>query len=335
MDSEQRSRLIKQAAGHLGFDRCGIAKAVTIARSGFLAHWLDSGYGGEMAYLRRQQDSRRDVRAWLRWAKSIIVVAMNYNQRTPLPQEKSTEPATLIGERGRAAMYAWGEDYHVVLRDRLDQLVAEISLLLEERFQTHVCVDTSAIIERELAAAAGIGWIGKNTLVLHESIGSCFFLGEIITDLDLSPDDPVADRCGTCTRCLTVCPTKAFPRPHVMNASRCISYLTIEHRGTIPDDLASQMGDWVFGCDLCQSVCPFNRRAPVTGEARLKGSVDDATPLLDEILSWSRAAYRARVKGKAWHRAKIGMWQRNALIVRRNLRGGLLRPSLGHDRTAE
>jgi len=195
-------------------------------------------------------------------------------------------------------MYAWGEDYHVVMRERLDALVARMRETIGEPFQTRVCVDTSAIIERELAAAAGIGWIGKNTMVLHPALGSFFFLGVIITDLALPPDTPLTDHCGTCTRCLDACPTAAFPRPYVMDARRCISYLTIEHHDEIEADLAAKMGDWVFGCDICQDVCPYNRRAPVAEEPRFRGNPDHARPLLGDILAWDEAAYRQWMRGE-------------------------------------
>jgi epoxyqueuosine reductase len=185
-------------------------------------------------------------------------------------------------------------------------------------FQSRVCVDTSAIVERELATAAGIGWIGKNTMLLHRSLGSFFVLGEIITDLELAPDPLEPDHCGTCTRCLAACPTAAFPQPYVMDASRCISYLTIEHRGEIDRDLAAKMGDWVFGCDACQAACPFNARAPETAEPRFCATVDDAAPVLEDILSWDEAAYKSFVTGKATSRATLHMWKRNAEIAIRS-----------------
>ncbi|MFQ5502279.1 MAG: tRNA epoxyqueuosine(34) reductase QueG, partial [Phycisphaerae bacterium] len=212
------TQLVKQAAAELGFERCGIARAGPIPREAALLDWLARGRAGSMAYMHRHPGSRRDVREWLPWARSVIVVALNYHR--PAPKKPNDQP------RGRVAMYAWGEDYHVVLREKLDRLVERLEDVLDGPFQTRVCVDTSAIVERELAAMAGIGWIGKNTLVLHPSLGSFFFLGEIITDLSLEPDAPEPDHCGSCTRCLDACPTGAFPRAYEMDASRCISYLT-------------------------------------------------------------------------------------------------------------
>ncbi len=339
-----RTRLVKQAAAELGFERCGIAGAGPIPREGALLDWLSRGRAGSMAYMHRHAGSRRDVREWLPWARSVIVVALNY--RRPAPVKPSDRP------RGRVAMYAWGEDYHVVLRQKLNRLAEVLETRLDAPFQSRVCVDTSAIVERELAAMAGIGWIGKNTLVLHPALGSFFFLGEIITDLSLEADAAEPDHCGSCTRCLEACPTQAFPKPYEMDASRCISYLTIEHRGEIDPVLASKTDDWIFGCDVCQTVCPFNAK---TGEKRqnnktskrqnvkitttqkgeetsdgLVSGVEDRPaagdsfvetvyPSLEAIEAWDAAAYLRAVRGKATKRAKLEMWRRNAEIVRGNV----------------
>jgi epoxyqueuosine reductase len=311
MTANERSKLLKEIALRRGLDRCGVGSAGPIGHADFLAQWLTRDYAGSMHYLHRHRDSRIDVRAWLPWAKSVIVAAMNYNQ--PAPGEKAEDE-----QRGGVAMYAWGEDYHVVLREKMDAVVRELREALGESFQARVCVDTSAITERELAVAAGIGWIGKNTLVLHQSLGSFFFIGEIITDLELASDAPEPDHCGSCTRCLDACPTAAFPQPYVMDARRCISYLTIEHRGEIDAELAAKTGEWVFGCDVCQSVCPYNRRAPETAEPRFRCGPDDARPLIEDIISWDEAAYREHVRGKATARAKLHMWKRNAEIAKRN-----------------
>ena len=318
----ERSNLIKQAAKDLGFDRCGIARAGPIEHGEFLKTWLARGHAGTMGYLHRHTDSRTDLRTWLPWARSVIVVALSYKQGEKVKKSKSqkVESATSLEERrGRVAMYAWGEDYHVVLRERLERLATWIGEHVDAEAQTRICVDTSAIVERELAAAAGIGWIGKNTLVLDPSIGSLFFLGEIITDLDLRQDAPIPDHCGTCTRCLDACPTAAFPQAYAMDARRCISYLTIEHRSEIDAELAERMDDWVFGCDVCQTVCPYNANDHQTADPRLVGDADAAAPSLDDILSWDEAAYRRAVAGKATNRARLYMWKRNAEIAWRNL----------------
>jgi len=265
MDSEGISQLVRQCGMEAGFDRVGIAAAGPHPRGDYLRQWLADGRAGTMGYLHRHVESRIDVRAWLPDATHVIVVTLNYRQPSPI------EPPVVPTEspRGRIAMYARGEDYHDVMRDKLNGMIAAMRDRIDRPFFARACVDTSAITERELAAAAGIGWIGKNTLVLNDRDGSFFFIGVILTDLPLIPDPPATDHCGTCTRCLDACPTRAFPAPYEMDASRCISYLTIEHRGDIDPALAAKMGDWLFGCDICQDVCPFNRKAPETSEPRL------------------------------------------------------------------
>jgi epoxyqueuosine reductase len=203
--------------------------------------------------------------------------------------------------------------------DKLENLAQALRRRFGASIQWRACVDTSAIVERELAAAAGIGWIGKNTMALNAAIGSYFYLGELLTDLPIASDPPQPDHCGTCTRCLEACPTGAFPRPYEMDASRCISYLTIEHRGDIDGELARQMEDWVFGCDVCQQVCPFNRAPPTGLEPQLAGTADDAYPLLNDIESWNEEAYRLATHDRAQSRAKLAMWRRNAKIAAANL----------------
>lgn len=312
MTAQERSQIVKQLAAECGFDRCGIAAAGPIPRGDYFRRWLAEGHAGTMGYLHRHVDSRADVRAWLPWARSVIVAALNYHQSAPTPPDARP--------RGRVAMYAWGEDYHIVLREKLDALAARLRQELGEPFQAKVCVDTSAIIERELAAMAGIGWIGKNTMVLHQDLGSYFFLGVMVTDLELSPDAPQTDHCGTCMRCLEACPTQAFPAAYAMDARRCISYLTIEHRGEIEPALAAKMGDWLFGCDVCQQVCPYNQAAPTTREPRFApSSAADAFPASADVAAWDETAHAAITRGKATDRANMEMWKRNAEIVSRKI----------------
>jgi len=307
MTAEERTRLVKRLASGLGFERCGIAAAGPIAHGDYLREWLEAGRAGTMGYLHRRIQARLDPRELLAGARSVIVVALQYHQpEPPIPDDRP---------RGKVAMYAWGEDYHVVLRDKLDALVAQLRSELHEPFEAKPCVDTSAIVERELAAAAGIGWIGKNTLVLHQDLGSYFFLGEIITTLDLAHDAPISDHCGTCTRCLDACPTGAFPKPYEMDARRCISYLTIEHRGEIPADVRASLEGWVFGCDICQQVCPFNRDAPSTRDPGFALRAPGPHPGLDDIINWNESDYRANVAGSAADRATLPMWKRNAKIA--------------------
>jgi len=304
MDARARSDWIKSAAASLGFERCGIAAAERIPRAAYFRKWLADGFAGTMGYLNRHVDSRVDVRAWMPSARSVIVAALSYHQHEPVrPDDRP---------RGRVAMYAWGEDYHLVMREKLAALLERMRDQFGVGIEARLCVDSSAIIERELAAMAGIGWIGKNTMVLHQELGSYFFLGEIITDLELAPDVPASDHCGTCTRCLEACPTRAFPAAYQMDARRCISYLTIEHRGEISPELAAKMGDWVFGCDVCQQVCPYNQDAPRTREPRFSATAESAWPALDDIAAWDEAAYRRFVDGRATERARLEMWKRNA-----------------------
>lgn len=310
MTPSDRTQLVKRIAADLGFERCGIAPAGPISHDDYFGEWLRQGRAGTMGYLHRHVESRLDVRHMLPAARSVIVVAMNYKQPEPVPADEKP--------RGRVAMYAWGEDYHVVIRDKLELMVSRLRADLGEPFEARACVDTSAIIEREYAAMAGVGWIGKNTLVMHQSLGSYFFLGVVVADLELVPDSPEPDHCGSCTRCLDACPTGAFPAAYQMDATRCISYLTIEHRGDIEPTLAPQMGDWIFGCDVCQAVCPHNRDAPTMKEPRFLASAESARPALHDVLGWDEKLYANFVNGRATDRAKRLMWKRNATIALHN-----------------
>lgn len=215
-------------------------------------------------------------------------------------------------------MYAWGRDYHRIVKAKLFTMADRMRAEWGENLQTKACVDTAPILEREMAAAAGIGWIGKNTLVLNDRLGSYFFLGALVTTAELLPDRPMEDHCGTCTACLDACPTGAFPAPYEMDASRCISYLTIEHRGEIAQEFHEPLGEWVFGCDVCQEVCPHNRSAPVTSEPGFTAHVAGSSVSLGPMLAWSVEDYRAKLSGSAMKRAKLNMLKRNAAIVQRN-----------------
>jgi epoxyqueuosine reductase len=304
----QRTNAVKRLATELGFDRAGIAPAAPSPGADFVRQWLSRGYAGRMQYLQGNADRRTDPRSWLPDCKSVIVVAVNYHQRAP------ERPVTTM-PHGRVARYAWGQDYHVVVRERLNKLVDRLHEEISEPFEAKVCVDTAPIVERELAAAAGVGWIGKNTLVLHPRAGSYFYLGEVLVTLELQPDSPMPDRCGTCTRCLEACPTSAFPQPYVMDASRCISYLTIELRESIPAELRPPMDDWLFGCDVCQEVCPYNRKAPLTVWPELAADPQRTWFDLQEVLNWSAEEYASTLRGSAMKRAKVGMLRRNAAVA--------------------
>ncbi len=256
---------IVDQAKSLGFELCGVVRAERFPELDQTSEWLARGYAGEMKYL---ADPRRsDPRSVLPGIQSVIVCLLNYNTTQPL----STAPSVLGADgepHGWISRYAWGDDYHEVLRDRLDGLVENLRERFAEPFEARAYVDTGPIQERVLAKYAGLGWLGKNTLLLNQMLGSFFFLGVILTTLDLEPtlganELPPPDLCGSCRRCLDACPTQAFVEPYVMDARKCISYLTIELRGPIPEEYREAMGNHVFGCDICQDVCPWNRRAPI------------------------------------------------------------------------
>src|SRR3990172_4577895 len=248
---------IREAAERLGFDLCGIAPAALPAhdREQYL-WWLEECFHGEMKYMER--DQRQDIRLLLPSVRSVICAAMVYNSPQPLSIE-GADPS-----RGGISRYAWGEDYHGVLQERLEKLLEELQAAAGYPFEARVYVDTGPLLERALAQAAGLGWIAKNTCLIHQKVGSWFVVGEILTSLEIEPDQPVPDRCGSCTRCMDACPTGAIVKPYVLDATRCISYFTIELRGAIPEEFRPGMGRHVFGCDICQDVCPWNRKAPVT-----------------------------------------------------------------------
>lgn len=317
MTPDEFRNAIKTAASAAGFERCGICRPGPIPRADYLQRWLAAGRAGTMEYLHRHLESRVDLSSWLPWARSLVVVGLNYAQKPP------SSPPDDDRQRGRIAMYAWGEDYHVVLRQKLERVAEDVTSRIGAPFQYRICVDTAAIVERELAMAAGVGWIGKNTMAIHPQLGSFFFLGVMATDLHITPDEPMTDHCGTCTRCLDACPTGAFPAPYEMDASKCISYLTIENREAIDPALAEKLDDWVYGCDDCQSVCPFNHWETPTTEPRFApANVDAAFPVLSEILAADDAALRKTHKHRATSRAKPAMWRRNAREITRRTADG-------------
>lgn len=267
-----------------------------------------------MRYLAQHVTLRENPARILDGARSVICAAASYNQ--PQPQAPPSTPKD--APRGRVARYVRGRDYHDVLRSRLERLIDGLRAGLPERFEARVVVDTAPLLERELAAAAGLGWIGKNTLLLNERLGSFVLLGEIVTTLELAPDEAQTDHCGNCTRCLDACPTAAFPAPYQMDASRCISYFTIEHRGPVPDEFHEAIGDWIYGCDVCQEVCPFNTDAEAGTDAALLHGGLPAQVELRGVEQLTPATYRELVAGTAADRARLDMWQRNARIASKN-----------------
>jgi epoxyqueuosine reductase len=308
IDSHQLAAEVKSRARGLGFDLIGIADASPSKYRDYLRAWLDSGQAGEMEYLRRRFDERTDPATYFPGARSVICVAMNYHVPLDPP------PA---GERGRIARYALCDDYHEHIKERLYELADWIRDAVPGT-QTRCGVDTAPIMEKELAARAGIGWVGKNTCVINPDIGSWVLLGEIITTLNLPADDPAADRCGTCRRCIDACPTGAISAPYQLDARRCISYLTIEHRGEIEANLKSQISDWLFGCDICQDVCPWNAKAPVATHPALQPRFASGTLDVGQVLGWDDAAYRDHLRHSAMRRVKLPVLQRNARILQSN-----------------
>ncbi len=252
---------IKAQARALGFDLCGIAPAADHDELQFYREWLERGYAGEMAYLHRTAERRADVRQVVPSAQTVIATATVYNTDRPYSTE-CADPA-----RAQIARYAWGDDYHDVIGARLEALLAWMRERSPEPFDARAYVDTGPVQERVYARHAGLGWIGKNTCVINPELGSWVFLGVIICSLPLAIDAPSLDQCGTCTLCLEACPTQALVAPGVLDSTRCVSYLTIELRGEIPDQHRAGVGSHVYGCDICQEVCPWNAVAPRSADA--------------------------------------------------------------------
>ncbi len=308
---QQLSEKIKRRASELGFDLVGIAPAHPSEYQDYFRRWLAEGRAGTMRYLHNRFFERTDPRQYLPGARSVICVAINYH----VPLEHSS---TNDSPQGRVARYALGDDYHEVLKPRL-HLLADWVRFAVPGYQTKAVVDTAPVMEKELAARAGIGWMGKNTCLINPAIGSWLLLGEIITTAELENDAPGADHCGTCTRCIDACPTGAITEPYQLDARKCISYLTIEHRGEIDPQLEPLVGDWLYGCDICQEVCPWNSKALTTQLREFQPRF--ATGSLDvcEVMAWSPDVYRTRLKGSAIKRVKLPVLQRNATIVAGNL----------------
>jgi epoxyqueuosine reductase len=311
LDAHQLAGAIKRRARELGFDLVGITDARPSAYRDYLRNWLDDGRAGTMDYLANRFDERTDPGVVLPGARSVICVAINY--QVPLGQVQEEERA----QHGRIARYALGGDYHDPLKHRLYDLADWLRETVPGS-KTKTGVDTAPLMEKELAARAGIGWQGKNTCVISPEIGSWLLLGEIITTVDLPHDEPVLDRCGTCARCIDACPTAAITAPYQLDASKCVSYLTIEHRGDIEADLQAKMEDWLYGCDVCQEVCPWNAKAPTATDPLLQPRFKTGTLDLREVLSWGIDEYRATLRRSAIKRVKLPVLQRNATIALRN-----------------
>jgi epoxyqueuosine reductase len=305
------ARHIKAQAHAVGFDLVGICSTEPSENRDYVRDWLASGQAGTMAYMADRFDERTDPQKYMPGAQSVICVALNYH----VPLENV--PADDRCQQGKIARYALGNDYHDVIKKRL-HLLADAIRKMAPQAQTRCAVDTAPVLERELSARSGIGWIGKNTCVINPRIGSWILLGEVFTTLSLPTDEPIADHCGACTRCIDACPTQAITEPYQLDARRCISYLTIEHREPISPDVSAQMGDWLYGCDICQDVCPHNRHAPSAIDEDLRPRFPTGTLPAREVLNWDEEDYRQKLRKSAMKRVKLPMLKRNAEMVVQN-----------------
>jgi epoxyqueuosine reductase len=316
---------LQQKGKELGFDLIGVAPVGPFPETVFYARWLESGYAGEMKYLERQKTARLDPESILPGARSVIVCAMNYNSAQPRTQY----------DRMKAwiSRYAWGEDYHDTITAKLRELADWVERNAARR--TKAYVDTGPLIERVYAKYAGVGWFGKNTCIINQKTGSWLFLGCILTDLELPYDMPVPDRCGSCKRCIDACPTGAILEPYVLDSRKCIAYTTIELRGDIPEEERAGIGHHLFGCDICQDVCPWNRKAPHSSIGAFEPKAGLFWPEIDRLLDLNEDAWRSMIRGTAMKRAKIKGLLRNLMVVAGNSGvAGLLpklRRFLAHD----
>ncbi len=319
---------LKQYARSLGFTLTGIVRAEPGKRLAAYQAWVAQQYHGEMGYMARPDRvaRRQNVSLILPGVQTIICVGMDY-YTAPLPPEIAHDPS-----RGRISNYAWQDDYHEVLPPRLEELARWLRQATgDDDIQSRVYVDTGAILERDHAESAGLGFTGKNTMLIAPRRGSWFFLGELLTTAPLEPDELPSTQpsCGSCTRCLAACPTQAFPTPYTLDARRCISYLTIELKGWIPQELRPLMGNWIYGCDVCQAVCPFNRFAPSTPEPAFKPpDWHAAAPSLLELLSLDETAFQARFARSPIRRIKRGRLLRNVCVAVGNWGDAAALPSL-------
>ncbi len=304
---------VKATALQVGFNLVGIAPAVSPLGFGHLTSWLEQGFAGEMKYLPRRAAAYEHPRHVMPSVRSVVMLAINYNTKDSRTADDSGDSS---GAPARVARYAQGSvDYHDLLRSKLSQLADSIHEM-RPGCRTRGVVDTAPLLERDFAKLAGLGWFGKNTMLINKRAGSWLLLAALLTDLDLEPDSPhESSHCGTCTRCLDVCPTNAFTAPYVLDARRCIAYLTIELRNQIPTDLREGIGNWLFGCDLCQDVCPWNRKAPITKEPafQLQSDLNPANAV--EILNISESAFITRFRHTPLERPGWEALRRNAAIV--------------------
>jgi epoxyqueuosine reductase len=325
ISNEEIARAAKQAATAAGFDLAGVApvREEDFPELDVFSQWIEAGHAGEMTYLEKRAESGRLRRASVKnaapWARSVIVCALNYNADEPYSTQVH-DP-----ERGWISRYAWGgKDYHDSVLQRLKQIEAALhSLATQHNIQaeTRCYVDTGPIVERVYARYAGVGWFGKNTCIINQKLGSWLFLGVILTSLEIAPDLPAPDRCGSCTRCIDACPTQAFTAPGKMDARRCIAYLTIEKRGEIPTEFREAMGHHIFGCDICQDVCPWNNKtgnAPATFAVEFQPQPEFVHPVLSRLAEMSEKDFRQIFRGSPVKRTKYSGLRRNVAVAMGN-----------------
>jgi epoxyqueuosine reductase len=314
----QISVSIKHAARDAGFELAGIAPVRRHPELEYFERWIDAGYAGEIKYLETRNAAgnlkRTSLDPAVPWARSVIVCAINYNTAQPYSTEFH-DPG-----HGWISRYAWSrEDYHKAVMRRLREVESRLRREAAPLdLQTRCYVDTGPLLERVYAKYAGVGWIGKNTCILNQKLGSWLFLGVILTSIELEPDLPAPDRCGTCTRCIEACPTDAFVAPYQLDANRCISYLTIEKRGAIPENLRSGMGQHAFGCDICQDVCPWNRKAPETAAFEFHPREELINPALEWLAGMSAEEFRIIFRRSPVRRTKHEGLRRNAIVAMGN-----------------
>jgi len=307
---------IRKAALDAGFELAGIATVRDFPELARFPEWIAAGRAGEMKYLESRDESgqlrRASLHAAFPWARSVIVCAVNYNAAEPY------STAVNNPNRGWISRYAWGhEDYHNAVLRRVREVEAKLKEICASNVpvETRSYVDTGPLVERVYARYAGVGWIGKNTCVINQKLGSWLFLAVIVTSIELSPDLPAPDRCGTCTRCIEACPTQALVAPYELDSNKCISYLTIEKRGSIPQEMRAGMGHQVFGCDICQDVCPWNRKAPASEKPEFHARERLVNPALAWLAEISEEDFREKFRGSPIKRAKRNGLRRNALIA--------------------
>jgi epoxyqueuosine reductase len=299
---------IKSQARALGFELVGVAPATAADGLDRLHDWLQRGFAGEMNYMQRQAEARSHPSAILPEVRSVIMAGMNY--------KAAGETSELAPQHGKVARYARGTDYHDLLRERLNRLLEWLRTEIPNCRGRGV-VDTAPLLERDFARRAGLGWFGKNTMLLNRRLGSYFLIGALLVDTELRADPPhQSSHCGTCTACLDACPTEAFVGPGMLDSRRCLSYLTIELRGSVAEDLRPHMKEWLFGCDVCQEVCPWNSKAPAGAEPALGARADLEAVDLRELFEMSEEALRTRFKGTAlWRSRRRGLLRNAALIL--------------------